>query len=981
MPATIITLTLILGILSASGATVADESSPLSATKLLGPPTEPPEASSKPVFARDLQFRSGVVLFAQFKHEIPAKTDVPTWKSDIFDSSRPGSLSHYYNTMSFGSLSIGGDVAAKIYESEQESSWYISDKRTAPGKFGMFNLEILRQADSDLNFSQFDNDGPDGIPNSADDDGIVDVVFVVTSSAPTGFLSGSATGVNQLGLAEVFVTNDVGFSGEFVRIVTGVTVRGRSFEEAVGSMCHEYGHILGLPDLFNTEFLRSDERLDPEDDSAGIGAWGLMGWGATGWNGNDGPNSLSAWSRETLGWGDVEEVLGARSMVSLEDVSIRGRLLRIPLTAREYFLLEYRTRTSFYDRNIPAIGLLVWHVEKKRGPSGAFVSVDLECADGRWLDAGFPQGSQVGNVLGGDNLDFWAHDVDYATAHVGNRGDPTDPFDGERFVEFGPNSNPSSISNDGIRSILISDIILESRRITMQIESDPLLLEVDRLNLIDESRDDVAVAGESLELFFRLRNIGKLDATEIRALLTTPDSMLEILDAEVELKDLVVDEVSHSPPSLGQFPRLRYREGFVGVRTSDVFLSVHANGNLVAVEKVQTVGVSPQLLIQHLAVIDTAGNDDGIAQAGEFIQLEVEADFENPELSGALEIGVRSLDKRAKQIHSGNSRLVNERAMTVKTQDSPEFLLQSDLQPGTELRFELSVNSQFSVWRDTLIILVGAGTDETPPRVNPPLFTYSGRDLELSLTDRLVHEGGPVRSARVVVFTPDTAVVAEIPLQLNRDQWQGIWDDVSQGTYLIIGEVTDEAGNVGRSQARRIYLFPPTDDIIVPESRSTVLGRGSVSNIVFSPSGRVLAIATTAGILLYDVTTFGENGFQELAFLVGHSAQISDVAFAPDGNTLASSSLDSTVRVWSVREQRELSVLVGHEGAVDAVAFSPDGRTLASAGQDGTVRLWDIESKQVIVVLRRHTGRVYSLAFSPDGIHLASGVKPWVSGH
>jgi WD40 repeat protein len=65
------------------------------------------------------------------------------------------------------------------------------------------------------------------------------------------------------------------------------------------------------------------------------------------------------------------------------------------------------------------------------------------------------------------------------------------------------------------------------------------------------------------------------------------------------------------------------------------------------------------------------------------------------------------------------------------------------------------------------------------------------------------------------------------------------------------------------------------------------------------------------------------------------------VAFAPDGKTLASGSIDGTVKLWDVASGQVRATLTG-----TSVAFAADGKTLVSGGEDYTVKLWDLTSIQ-----------------------------------
>ena len=126
----------------------------------------------------------------------------------------------------------------------------------------------------------------------------------------------------------------------------------------------------------------------------------------------------------------------------------------------------------------------------------------------------------------------------------------------------------------------------------------------------------------------------------------------------------------------------------------------------------------------------------------------------------------------------------------------------------------------------------------------------------------------------------------------------------------------------------------------LPDGAKARLGKGSISEIQYSPDGTRLAVAGSIGIWLYDTTTY-----RELALLTGHTSytnRVECVAFSPDGRTLASGNGDNTIRLRHAITGRHIRTLTGHTSGVESVSFSPDGRTLASGSGDGTVLLWDI---------------------------------------
>ncbi len=176
---------------------------------------------------------------------------------------------------------------------------------------------------------------------------------------------------------------------------------------------------------------------------------------------------------------------------------------------------------------------------------------------------------------------------------------------------------------------------------------------------------------------------------------------------------------------------------------------------------------------------------------------------------------------------------------------------------------------------------------------------------------------------------------------------------------------------------RDSYLCLPAPPTSPPPcyGQATILSQNAVTALATSADD-LLASGTGKTIQLWNLKTL-----KPVRSLTGHRNWISALAFSPNGQLLASSSLDQTIRVWDLQTGTPMMILYPNQ-VVTTLAFSPDGATLASGSRLVTsnsvasqipLQLWDLKSQRIQGSIQ--TGPINALAFSPDGQWLAAGAQ------
>ncbi len=380
--------------------------------------------------------------------------DTSQYTATLFDSAPPGgkpyTLRSFYEQLSNGLFSIQGQAVGWVALTGNEDA-YTGAPGSCPdnpstdncnGLFGNSSFlmqaglaEAVRGADSLVDFGQFDNDGPDNIPNSVDDDGFVDAMLFLHPSMDGACVSSSNNHLWSHRWSIFTTTNDDAHNGGKIIVrdyilQSGLGSPGGGVCDStaimpIGTAAHELGHILALPDLY-----------DVSGATAGAGEWALMSSGN--YTKPESPTRYDAWSLQQMGWTTVVP-LTTPGTYSVGPVPTADTVFFVdvqpPNTRPEHFLIENRQAVlsdSAVIRLHGGGGLMMWHIDDQKA---CLISV---CPNN--VNAGSLHGVALEEADGLRQL--------WCEANGCNRGDGGDPYPGTSGnTAFSFATNPAATKN------------------------------------------------------------------------------------------------------------------------------------------------------------------------------------------------------------------------------------------------------------------------------------------------------------------------------------------------------------------------------------------------------------------------------------------------------------------------------------------------------------------------------------------------------
>ena len=336
----------------------------------------------------------------------------------------PGNLADYYDEVSGGMLGLNGTVAGPVTVSHTKAYY-----DTAYDGARALVREAVGLADPTVDFAPYDNDN----------NGTVDDLILVYAGG--GVSDGCYPETTQAELwPHSWSLSPAASTSDGVSVAPYILNSGLTFElddevcdeiQTIGLIVHEFGHALGLPDLYDTG--------STSVSTGGVGNWSAMASRYLGTvNNSDTPALYDAWSRSFEGWVTPTEHMGVGTGVSLVQTETSPSAIRLLANpggvqvggSGEYFLLENRQKVGF-DSQLPGCGILIWHVDETQTTNRL-------------------EGHRLVQLVQADGLGS----MDLILPNAGaNRGDAGDPYPGSTVKRlFDDTTTPSAHLNGGAAS-------------------------------------------------------------------------------------------------------------------------------------------------------------------------------------------------------------------------------------------------------------------------------------------------------------------------------------------------------------------------------------------------------------------------------------------------------------------------------------------------------------------------------------------------
>ncbi len=265
-----------------------------------------------------------------------------------------GSVRNYFLDSSNGTFDLTFDVFGPVTLSHDVAYFCDGAHGDQLNSWEMVE-EACRSVDSEVDFTNYDRDH----------DGIIDNVYIfyagpgaATGGDPTDCIWQHASDVELLSGKQFTFDgvrlNHYACSNEYRDVrdpATGTTSR---LTEGIGTVCHEFSHVLGLPDLYDVFGY----------GSTSPGVWDVMDMGCH-LNESRTPAAYSALDRMLLGWMTPDDIGSSPATLSLPQIST-NKAYRIPTAdENEFFILENRQQTG-WDSALPGHGMIVWRINYQK---------------------------------------------------------------------------------------------------------------------------------------------------------------------------------------------------------------------------------------------------------------------------------------------------------------------------------------------------------------------------------------------------------------------------------------------------------------------------------------------------------------------------------------------------------------------------------------------------------------------------------------